>query len=258
MGSICGVTIVKSAIKYDYCIKECILSLLECCDYVVCVFVASLQDDGTLELIKSIDNPLLRIVELPESDWNFIQGKERLSYITNIGIELADKLGFEYVLYVQSDEIIDNKSKLAIRQAVNEGGEGYLCKRINLWGSPYTELNIPISRMPCSTEVIRLTKANYRAVDDAESIAAPASFKYVNDIVIWHMGFVRKRSVMKSKIINMQEGVFAMANHDTKLDQEEEFNPTLWFNESDLKPISTPLPGVIRQWAADRSGDYLK
>ena len=57
---------------------------------------------------------------------------------------------------------------------------------------------------------------------------------------------------MKAKVINMQEGVFEMSSHDVKLDQEEIFNPRLWFELEDLKPIDEPLPLLIKDWAKER------
>lgn len=251
MNTICGITMVKNAVKYDYCIKEAIESMLPVCDHVICVYVES--EDGTLEILNSIDSNKLQIIELPESEWDVIQGKERLSYITNIGIQSADKLGFTYVLYVQADEVLSEKSYDSIKKAVNDNQEAYMCRRINLWKSPYLELDVPINRLPCSNYVIRLAKVRYRAVDDAESIGAHCNFDYAEQIKIWHMGFVRKKEVMKSKIINMQVGVFSMGDYDRKLDMAEVFNPDLWFNpEEDLKPISEPLPQLIENWAFER------
>lgn len=250
MNTLCGISMIKNASKFDYCIRESIESMLGVCDYVICAYVES--EDDTLAILKSIDAPNFKIIELPESEWDVVEGKERLSYITNIAIQASDNLGFSYVLYVQADEILDERSHDAIRKAINDNREAYMCRRINLWKSPYLELSVSENRLPCSNYVIRLAKVRYRAVDDAESIGAQCNFDYAEQIKIWHFGFVRKREVMKAKIINMQEGVFGV-QHDVKLDGSELFNPDLWFNpEEDLIPISEPLPKIIENWAFDR------
>lgn len=255
MSKICGISIAKNAIKYDYCLKESILSMIEACDYVIVAYVHS--EDGTKELLESIDSDKLKILYLTEDDWNLFNDKNRLSYITNIAIEEADRMGFLYVFSVQADEVLHEKSYNALRRAVTNNGEGYLCKRINLWHSPYLELNVPHNRMPCSDVILRLAKASYRAYDDAESIAAPAEFGFIEQIQIYHMGFVRKREVMKDKIINMQVGVFSMSNYDNKLDQCDVFAPELWFDPvKDLKPIEGSLPLLIQNWAKER--DYTE
>lgn len=253
MNKLCGISIVRNAVKYDYCIKEAILSLLGVCDYVIVGYVES--DDGTLEILKSIESGRLKILYLTEADWNMYNDKYRLSYITNIVLQEADRLGFTYSLYVQADEVLSERSYEPIRKAMAEDQEAYMCSRINLWKSPYYYLDVPQERKPCSTEVIRLAKVNYRAVDDAENIGAPVGNILYDDIVIYHMGFVRKREIMKSKIINMQQGVFAMENYDAKLDQCEVFNPDLWFSNNDLKIINQPLPELIKQWASERVYD---
>jgi hypothetical protein len=58
---------------------------------------------------------------------------------------------------------------------------------------------------------------------------------------------------MKAKIINMQCGVFGMADYDQKLNDCDVFNPDLWFNPiNDLMPIVKPLPKIIEKWAKER------
>jgi hypothetical protein len=251
MNKLCGISIAMMANKYDYCVKESIISMLPICDYVIVCYVES--NDGTLELLKSIKSDKIEILELTLNDWNLYNSCERLSYITNIGIQKADKLGFQYILSLQADEILDPSSFPAIKAALNVGAEGYLCTRINLWKSPYLELSVEHNRLPCSRYISRLAKSCYRAYSDAESIGVQSVEDFVHHIKIWHMGFVRKREVMKSKIINMQVGVFSMSNYDSKLDQCELFNPDLWFDpKNDLTPITGELPIIIQEWAKER------
>lgn len=255
MNTVCGVQIVKNGIKYDYCFEESIKSMLECCDYVVVAYVVS--EDETLNVLKVLadaNSDKMTLMILSEDDWNFYQDKQRLAYITNAAIQMADKMGFTYVLSVQSDEVIHEDSYEHIRSIVARGEhDAYMCTRINLWKTPYLELNVPNERMPCSKYVIRLAKSCYRTYDDAESFHAPATFDYIDEIVMYHMGFVRKKEVMKSKIINMQCGVFGMQDYDKKLDECDVFNPDLWFDMvRDLKPIEQELPKLIKRWAHER------
>lgn len=250
MPKLCGISIAKNVIKFDYCIKESILSMLEVCDYVVVAYVES--EDNTLELLESINSQRLEILHLTEKDWNFYNDKNRLNYITNIAIQHADRLGFEYVLYVQADEVLHESSYESVRRAMQNNAEAYMVSRVNLWKSPDLELNVEPHRLPCSNYVIRLAKSNYRTYDDAESIGALADFGFVEQIKIIHYGFVRKKEVMKSKIINMQESVFGIS-HDPKLDECEIFNPDLWFNpETDLKPITFEHPAIMVDWVNER------
>lgn len=241
-----GFLFVKDAITWDYCYEEAIGSLLECCDSVVVADAGSL--DGTLEKLRlwALRSSKLKVVYYPVELWDSLHGKTKLAHFQNLAI---DHLTTDYQLLCQADEVVDEKSYGAIREAVERGEEGYMCSRINLWGDPYHELCVPQNRMPCSPQVIRLTKRGYKTYGDGESINAQASFQYMDKIKIWHMGFVRDKKIMKGKIINMQEKVFEMGS-DTKLKNMEIFNPWAWFDPStDVKPISEPLPRIIQNWS---------
>ena len=247
-----GSIFVRNGVKYDYCFKESILSLLEFCDKVSCVVVEG--DDETEEIVRQLDsqNDKLFVTYLPQIEWDEQQGKaqSKLCYFTDIAIS---KLDTDYNFYQQADEIIHESCYDEIRKVIESNEPAYFCTRINLWESPYLQLNVPQNRKPCSTEIIRLAKTQFRSYGDAESLAVPtANYSCVQDIRMYHMGFVRKREVMKAKVINMQEGVFEMRSHDVKLDQSEIFNPRLWFGPEDLKPIDEPLPAIIKDWAKER------
>lgn len=248
--SLGGTLFIRNGLRFDYCFIEAIECLREFCDkVVVCVCDT---DDGTLDLIYSTfpKTPRFDVICRNDSEWYELEStaKERLSTFTNYAIE---KLDTDYVFNLQGDEIVDPKSYKWIRKAMEEGEEGYLCSRINLWGSPYYQLNVPQERKPCSTEVIRLAKACYRAYDDAESLRAPASTKYIEQIKIWHMGFVRKREIHPIKIREMQANIFK-CGVDKKLDGMEIFDPWAWFSKEDVTLINEPLPPLIQQWAAER------
>jgi glycosyltransferase involved in cell wall biosynthesis len=245
-----GSLFIKDGNKFDYCFKESIRCLLEFCDKVVICVVPT--DDGTYETVldmAAMDKRIL-IRGIKDADWHHMafQTKHRLSIFTNYAIEMLDT---DYVFNLQSDEILDPSSYEYVRKAIEEGQEGYLCSRINLWGSPYTQLNVPHERKPCSTEIVRLAKTCYRAYDDAESIAAPVDSKYLEQIKIWHMGFVRKREVHPAKIREMQGDIFK-CGVDSKLEGMEVFDSTKWFTSDDLIPIQGELPPLIQKWAKER------
>jgi len=244
-----GVQFIRNGIQFDYCFEESIKCLLEFCDKVSVVDVGS--DDGTKDVLNSLENSnkKLDVLYLTKEDWDNQQGKEKLAYFQNIATGWLDT---DYQFLCQSDEIVHEKSYPFIRKAIETGKEAFMCKRINLWKSPYYYLNVPHERKPCSTEVIRLAKTKYQSIGDGESLDAQCVMDYVNDIDIWHYGFVRKREVMKSKVINMQRDVFGM-EYDKKLDQEELFNPDLWFEpKTDLSIIDYPHPKIMLDWIKNR------
>ena len=247
-----GSIFVRNGVMYDYCFKESILSLLEFCDKVSCVVVEGEDETETIVQKLESENKNLIVTYLPQQEWDNQQGKaqSKLCYFTDVAIS---KLDTDYNFYQQADEILHENSYSKVREVIESNAPAYFCSRINLWKSPYLRLDVPQNRKPCSTEIIRLAKTEYRSYGDAESLAVPtADESCVNDIKMYHMGFVRKREVMKAKVINMQEGVFEMANHDIKLDGSDIFQPELWFDDNDLKLIDEPLPLLIQNWAKER------
>lgn len=241
-----GVTFAYNAISQDYCLEESVLSLKEFCDEVIVLDAGS--TDGTDELIKYFQDRTTRVILCSNEEWKEQQGKWKLSHFTNKAI---DQVNTDWIYYQQADEITHQACYSAIREAIFADANGYLISRVNLWGSPYSQLNVPLNRMPCSPQVIRLTKSCFRAYDDAENIGCIALDDYVNEIRMYHMGFVRKRTIHPEKIRHMQAEVFQVGV-DPKLEGMDVFQPEKWFSENDLVPINEPLPALIQKWAKER------
>lgn len=239
---------MKDPIKWDYCWKEAIASMLEFCDKVVILDAGS--SDGAKEELKEWASKYgkLNAICYPPQKWDEMHGKEKLSFFQNEAISFLDT---DYQFLCQADEIVHENSYEAIREAINTGEEAFLCSRINLWGSPYMRLSVPQNRKPCSTEVIRLSKTGCLTVGDGESINARAVINFVDSIRIYHMGFVRDKNVMKDKITHMQESVFEI-DHDPRLDATDIFDWRSFFSDTDITPISEPLPRLIQDWARQR------
>lgn len=242
-----GFLFFKSPIKYDYNFVEAVISLSQCCDKVSILYF---DDECDIEKVQEIGLKNIQYHYIESWAWEHMKGKTKLSNFQNMAAMFLDT---DYQLLVQADEIIHPDSYAAIREAIETGAEGFLCERVNLWGTPNHMLTVPLERQPCSLSVVRLTKRGYWSYDDGESIGVPhPSTEFYNKIKIIHYGFVRKREVMKAKIINMQEGVFAMGGHDPKLDQCEVFDPYLWFYGDDLTPINFAHPPLMQEWVKER------
>jgi len=241
-----GTVFVFDAIKSDYCITEVVASLKEFCDKVIVLDAGS--TDGTVDLVRSFEDKKTKVVLSSNERWHQIRGRQKLSYFTNMA---ASFLTTDYQFNCQADEILKETCYDAVRKAIEQNQEAYLIKRINLWASPYLRLDVTQDRKPCSTEVVRLAKIGYQSVDDAEHLAAPYSPDFVEDIRLYHMGFVRERKAMVYKCNHIQGEVFEI-EPDAKLKGMEVFDPYQWFSPADLKPIEEPLPLLIQDWAAKR------
>lgn len=242
-----GTQFVIDGCKYDYCFAESIRSLQEFCDEVVVVDAGS--KDGTVEILKTLENEKTKIIYLDREEWDSLHGWAKLNHFSNKAIA---ELTTEWNFYQQSDEVVHESCYKAIKEAVEYGtAEAYLVQRINLWNTPFQKLNVQGNRNPCSTQIIRLAKSQYMTGGDAESIYAPASSAYLDRIRLYHFGFVRDKKVHADKIRNMQSQVFEVPV-DTKLEGMTDFDPTKWFSDSDLEPVSEPLPHLMQRWALDR------
>lgn len=246
MATLGGIIFFKDAEKYDYCYQQAVESLLAVCDKVSIISFFPTNDWIPADILS---DSRLEVCCLPDQMWHKMKGKTKLSNFQNMAAMMLDT---DYQLLVQADEVIMPESFEAIREAMETGGEGFICERVNLWGSPNTMLVVHQERQPCSVLVNRLTKRGYWCYDDGESIASPTTLEFANRIKIIHYGFVRKKEVMKAKIINLQEGVFAMGHHDPKLDGSDFFDSTLWFSGDDLAPIDFEHPTFMQKWVADR------
>ncbi len=108
---ISGFTIVRNAIKYDYPIVEAILSILPICDEVV-VAVGKSEDD-TLNIIRSINDPKIRIIETVWDD-SLREGGKVLADETNKAYDAVSPQA-DWCFYIQGDEVIHEQFHPAIK-----------------------------------------------------------------------------------------------------------------------------------------------
>ena len=133
---ISGFTIVRNAIKYDYPVVESIRSILPFCDEVV-VAVGN-SDDGTRELIASIDPSKVRIIDTVW-DESIREGGSILAVETNKALAAVSR-DADWAFYIQADEVVHEAYQKQIRQGMeqylaNPAVEGLLFNYRHFWGS---------------------------------------------------------------------------------------------------------------------------
>jgi hypothetical protein len=110
-----GFTIIRNAIKYDYPVVEAILSILPICDEFV-VAVGNSEDE-TLQLIKNIDSPKIKILETVWDD-SLRKGGQVLAIETNKAFDAISK-DSDWCFYIQSDECVHEQYLPAIKNAMH-------------------------------------------------------------------------------------------------------------------------------------------
>jgi len=107
-----GFTFCRNAVRYDYPVVEAIRPILPIVDEFV-VHVGRCED-GTLELIRSIGDPKIRIVE---SVWDETLRKDGLIYSQQTNIALSLCTG-DWAFYLQADEVIHEDDRPRIVEAM--------------------------------------------------------------------------------------------------------------------------------------------
>ncbi len=109
-----GFTFCRNAVKYEYPVVESIRSILS----IVDEFVVNVGrcDDGTLELIRGIGDPKIRIVE---SVWDDSLRQGGLIYSQQTNIALSHCRG-DWAFYVQADEVVHEDDLPMIARTMRE------------------------------------------------------------------------------------------------------------------------------------------
>ncbi|MFO0773131.1 MAG: glycosyltransferase [Nitrospiraceae bacterium] len=107
-----GFTFCRNAVKYDYPVLESIRSILP----IVDEFIVNVGrcDDGTLELIRSLNDPKIRIVE---SVWDESLREGGLIYSQQTNLALSHCTG-DWAFYIQADEVVHEDDLPAIEAAM--------------------------------------------------------------------------------------------------------------------------------------------
>jgi glycosyltransferase involved in cell wall biosynthesis len=132
--SVSGFTFVRNAIRFDYPLRESLLSLMPLCDEVVVAVGQS--DDGTLELVKSLDDGRLKIVETVWDD-SLREGGRVLAQQTDIALA---RCSGDWCIYLQADEVLHEKDHAKLRSVIaaahdDPGVEALLMRYLHFYGS---------------------------------------------------------------------------------------------------------------------------
>ena len=132
---ISGFTMAKNASKLYYPMKEAIQSILPIVDEFVVAIGKGDLDDNTLEKIKSINSPKIKIVETVWDIKKYDRGTEN-AHQTDIA---KSHCTGDWLFYLQADEVVHEQFLPAIKNACEQHledkeVEGLLFKYIHFWG----------------------------------------------------------------------------------------------------------------------------
>jgi hypothetical protein len=195
-----GFTFVRNAVKFDYPVVEGIKSILPICDEVV-VAVGNSEDD-TLDLIKSIGSPKIKIIETVWDD-SLREGGKVLAIETNKAFDAVSPES-DWAFYIQADEVFHEDDLPKIKSAMEKWRdvqrvEGLLFNHINFYGT-YDYYADSHRWQKKEIRVIRNDKT-IRSWKDGMSFRKNGKklrVKFV-DATIYHYGWVKSPYIQQKK-----------------------------------------------------------
>lgn len=209
-----GFTIARNVLKFGYPVVESIRSILP----VVDEFIVNVGDseDGTLDLIRSIRDPKIRIIE---NTWDMTQGPEVLSGQTNLALK---ECAGDWAFYLQSDEVVHEadlpKLTRAMQSALGDDNVDALRLRwLHFYGS-YYRYRIDLGWYQKQDRIIRNDGRVESCGDafgfrrtDGQEIRRKNTGAFV-----YHYGWVQTNDVMTARRANASEIGFTRLADDER------------------------------------------
>lgn len=241
-----GFSIARNVIKYDYPIKESILSVLPLCDEF---FIAvGKSDDNTLDYIKSINSPKIKIIETVW-DANLREGGKVLANETNKALSAIPK-EYDWAFYIQGDEVLheqylDEVSLQMQKWKDNKNVDGLLFDYLHFYGG----YNYVADSRRWYKKEIRIIRNNNKisSYKDAQGFRTLQNKKLcVKKInaTMYHYGWVKPPIAQQEKQKNFHKMWHSDAWMKKNISEKNEFD----YSEIDsLIKLESPHPIVMQE-----------
>lgn len=249
MTKISGFTIARNAVKLCFPLEASIASLLDVCDEVV-VNVGQSEDD-TLEVVRGIASPKVRIVE---STWdlakrNYMLGEETLKAMR--------ACTHPWGIYIQADEVLHEDGARILKEKTQEWDgdarvEGLLVDYLHFYGGFET---IGTSRRwyRRETRCIRLGK-DIRPYQGAQGFRVGPEYRRIGVRVtgapMFHYGWARPAKAIREKH-EASKVIYPWSRERSEQEQARGYLEWLPL----LRPFTGAHPRVAREWVAERAHD---
>jgi hypothetical protein len=196
-----GFTIIRNALKFDYPVVEAITSILPICDEFI-VAVGNSEDE-TLQLIKQINSPKIKIIETVWDD-SLREGGQVLALETNKAFDAIDK-DTTWCFYIQSDECVHERYLATIKEAMlkykdDKQVDGLLFNYLHFYGN-YSYVGNSVQWYGKEIRIIKNDKS-IRSYKDAQGFRktdnSKLKVKQIN-AYIYHYGWVKPPKIQQAK-----------------------------------------------------------
>jgi hypothetical protein len=231
--TISGFTMVKNAGKLYYPVKESILSILPLVDEFIVALGDCDSDDRTREIIHSIGNSKIKIIDTVWDVKKFPEGTEN-AHQTDIAKSYCTG---DWLFYLQADEVVHEESLPVIYDRCSylnkdNSVEGLLFDYLHFWGD-YRHYHNSHKWYRREIRMVRNHPEIHSWIDAQSFRRIPGfdgfSYRQVKNtfklnvahsgVSVYHYGWVRPPSVMRKKSISMdtmyqgEEKVSKMKEH---------------------------------------------
>jgi hypothetical protein len=195
-----GFTYIRNAVKYDFPIVEAISSLLPLVDEFIVNVIES--EDETLDLVKAIKDPKVKIITTPWFEELRGGGKPQVLFASRAMMECKSPWCF----YLQGDEVVHEKYLDYIRSALtdyleDDRVEGFTLKYKHFYGNYY----LYHEGEGWVRNEIRIVRNDPTIAPYKDSHSFRKNGKKLQvislDAYIYHYGWARRKSVLKDKLI---------------------------------------------------------
>lgn len=196
-----GFTIARNVVKFDYPIIEAIKSILPLCNEVIVAVGKS--EDETLQLIKSINDPKIKIIETVWDD-TLREGGKVLADETNKAYDAISEKA-DWCFYIQGDEVIHENYLPAIQEGMakwkdDKSVEGLLFNYTHFYGS-YDFIGDSRKWYRKEIRIVR-KNSDIRSYKDAQGFRKKDNSKlHVKPLnaFVYHYGWVKPPEAMQAK-----------------------------------------------------------
>jgi hypothetical protein len=242
-----GFTIVRNAIKLDFPVEASIRSILPICDEVVVNVGRS--DDDTLDLVRSIADPKIRILE---TEWDMSGGNSVLGRETHQAMQACRH---PWGVYIQADEVLHERGAELLADAIqrydgNPRVEGLLVRYLHFYGGFDT---IATHRRWYRREVraVRLApELDIRPYQGAQGFRVGPGHRKIRaqltDAEMFHYGWARPTQALREKR-DLGRTMYPWRDADVS-------RPLLaWI--PGIRPFTGSHPAVAHRWIEARRHD---
>ena len=243
-----GFTIVRNAIRLDFPVVESIRSLLPLCEEIV-VNVGK-SDDATMELVRSVDDPRVQILE---REWDFARREHVLSSESHRAMRACRH---DWGVYIQADEVLHESGIPLLREAIEACNlfpvvEGLVVRYHHFFGDPFIEA---VNRRWYRREVraVRLDPAlHIHPFRDAQGFRVGHHHRKVRarltEAEMFHYGWTRSADALRGRRQEDRK-LYAMVREPGPEEPVLRWIPG-------LRRFRGTHPGVARDWVAAHRDD---